>query len=181
MALSPKTREAQFDEKWSSVAKKQEHCDPGDPADANLSDWWDRIAFDPEHRLVVHVEPGARVGESVEAVVEDFKRRAGGRPMEPIAGDEHRPYRGAILRAYGVEEATIPSGRTARAPRLMAPASLCYAAVRKVRRLGRAVEVIIRRSRSRPWPSVIASWASPQVSGEGIGRPARFATKHAVR
>jgi hypothetical protein len=140
----PATREAQFDEKWSFVAKKQEHCDPGDPTDDHKGDWWDHIAYDPEHRLVVCVEPGARVGESVEAVVEDFKRRTGGRPMRLITSDEHRPYKEAILRTYGIEATTTRSGRPARAPRKVAPPSLCYAAVHKVRRRGRVVEVLIR-------------------------------------
>ena len=90
------------------------------------------------------VVPGPRVGESVEAVVEDFKRRTGGRPMGLITSDEHRPYKEAILRAYGVEATATPSGRPPRAPRKVAPASLCYAAVHKVRRLGRVVEVVVR-------------------------------------
>jgi hypothetical protein len=29
----PETREAQLDEMWSFVAKKQAHCDPNNPAD----------------------------------------------------------------------------------------------------------------------------------------------------
>jgi len=138
------TREVQLDEKWSFVGKKAENCDPDDPADDHLGDWWDHVAYDPEHRLVVCVEPGARVGESVEAVIEDFKRRTEGRPMRLITSDEHRPYKEAILRAYGVAATLTPSGRPARAARVVAPASLCYAAVHKVRHLGRVVEVIIR-------------------------------------
>ena len=58
VALSPRTRQAQFDEKWSFVFKKQEHCDPLDPADDHKGDWWDHVAYDPEHRLVVAVVPG---------------------------------------------------------------------------------------------------------------------------
>jgi IS1 family transposase len=126
------------------VGKKPEHCDPTDPADDHKGEWWDHIAYDPEHRLVVGVEPGARVGESVEAIVEDFKRRTGGRPMNLMTSDEHRPYKEAILRAYGVEAPTTPGGRPVRAPRMVAPPSLCYAAVHKVRRLGRVVEIVIR-------------------------------------
>lgn len=140
----PKTREVQFDEKWSFVGKKQENCDPDDPADADLGEWWDHIAYDPEHRLVVCVEPGARVGESVEAVVEDFKRRTEGRPMNLITSDEHRPYQEAILRTYGVEATTTPSGLPIRAAHKVAPPELCYAAVHKIRKLGRVVEVIVR-------------------------------------
>ena len=33
VAVSPRTREVQFDEKWAFVAKKEAHCDPADPAD----------------------------------------------------------------------------------------------------------------------------------------------------
>jgi hypothetical protein len=92
----------------------------------------------------VCVEPGARVGESVEAVVADFKRRTGGRPMRLITSDEHRPYKDAILQAYGVEATATPSGRPVYAPHKVAPPSLCYAVVHKVRRLGRVAEVVIR-------------------------------------
>jgi len=140
----PRTREAQFDEKWSFVGKKQEHCDPADPADAQKGDWWDHVAYDPEHRLVVAVVPGARCGANAEAVVEEFQRRTGGRPMDLITSDEHRPYQEAILQAYGVEATTTPTGLPVRAPRKVAPPWLCYAAVHKVRRLGRVAEVVIR-------------------------------------
>jgi hypothetical protein len=126
------------------VAKKQENCDPTDPADGQLGDWWDHTAYDPEHRLVVGVVPGARVGENVEAVVEDFKRRTEGRPMHLITSDEHRPYKEAILRAYGVDAMTTPSGLPVRAPRKEPPPGLCYATVRKTRRLGRVVEIVVR-------------------------------------
>jgi len=43
----------QFDEKWSFVGKKEKHCDPDDPDDAEQGDNWDHVALDPEHRLVV--------------------------------------------------------------------------------------------------------------------------------
>jgi hypothetical protein len=140
----PRTREAQFDEKWSFVGKKQEHCDPADPADAQKGDWWDHVAYDPEHRLVVAVVPGARCGENAEAVVEEFKRRTGGRPMGLITSDEHRPYPEAILQAYGMEATVTPSGLPVRAPHKVAPPSLCYATVHKVRRLRRVAEIVIR-------------------------------------
>jgi hypothetical protein len=129
---------------WSFVGKKQEHCDPTDPADDQKGDWWDYKAFDPEHRLAVCVVPGARDSEGAEAVVAEFKRRTGGRPMDLITSDEHRPYKEAILQAYGVEATTTPSGRPVYAPHKVAPPQLCYATVHKVRRLGRAAEIVIR-------------------------------------
>jgi len=88
--------------------------------------------------------PGARNSENAEEVVSEFKRRTGGRPMRLITSDEHRPYKEAILQAYGVEATQTPSGLPVRAPHKVAPPSLCYAAVQKVRRLGRVAEVVIR-------------------------------------
>ena len=140
----PNTREAQFDESWSFVAKKQDHCDPEDPADEQRGDWWDHKGYDPEHRLVVCVVPGARNAENAEEAVAQFRRRTGGRAMRHITSDEHRPYKEAILQAYGVEATMTPGGRPVRAPRKVAPPSLCYATVHKVRRLGRVVEIVTR-------------------------------------
>jgi IS1 family transposase len=140
----PQTREAQFDESWSFVAKKQDHCDPEDPADAQKGDRWDHKAYDPEHRLVLCVVPGARNAENAEATVAEFRKRTGGQAMNLLTGDEHRPYKEAILQAYGVEATTTPTGRPVRAPHKVAPPSLCYAAVHKVRRLGRVTGILIR-------------------------------------
>src|ERR1700684_1873595 len=65
----PKTREVQFDEKWSFVGKKEKHCDPAKPEDAHQGDNWDHVAFDPEHRLVVSVVPGKRTEDKVHELV----------------------------------------------------------------------------------------------------------------
>jgi hypothetical protein len=88
--------------------------------------------------------PGARVAENVEAVLEDVRRRTGGRPMALITSDEHRPYKEAILQTYGVEATVTPSGRPVYAPHKVAPPWLCYATVHKPRRLGRVVGVVTR-------------------------------------
>ena len=80
----------QFDEKWSFVGKKEKHCDPAQPEDARQGDNWDHVAFDPEHRLVLSIVPGARTVENTEAVVADFHRRTEGRVMEVMTSDEDR-------------------------------------------------------------------------------------------
>jgi hypothetical protein len=51
VAFRPKTREVQFDEKSTFVAKKEKHCDRADEADDWWGDSWDQVAFDAEHRL----------------------------------------------------------------------------------------------------------------------------------
>src|SRR6476660_1977736 len=139
----PRTREAQLDEKWAFVAKKEANRDPDDPADARKGDHWDHVALDPEHRLVLSVVPGKRTAENTGALVRDFHRRTSGRLMSLITTDEYAPYRGAILEAYG-ETVTPPrSGKRGR-PRKsykVPPAGLTYATVHKTRTKGRVVEV----------------------------------------
>ena len=54
------TTEPQFVEKWSFVANKEANCDLSDPADRHKGDYWDHVAYDPEHRLGVAVIPEAR-------------------------------------------------------------------------------------------------------------------------
>ena len=75
-------------------ASEEKHCDPDDPDDAQQGDNWDRVALDAEHRLVVSVVPGKWTAEKVEALVEDFKERTGGRPMNLITSDEYTPASG---------------------------------------------------------------------------------------
>jgi IS1 family transposase len=144
--LPPRTREAQFDEKWAFVAKKEAHCDRDDPADDRKGDCWDHVALDPGHRLVVAVVPGKRTAANAAVLVGGSHRRTGGRPMDLITTDEYAPYRDAVLRAYG-ETATPPrTGRRGRPPKpyKVAPASLLYATVHKTRRTGRVVKVAPR-------------------------------------
>ncbi len=139
----PLTTEVQFDEKWAFVAQKEANCDRTDPADDQKGDYWDHVAFDPEHRLVVAVVPGARTIENTEALVAEFRRRTGGRLMNLMTSDDYPAYETAILHAYG-ETITPPrTGRPGRpkAPYKAPPAGLTYAVVTKKRRKGRVVEV----------------------------------------
>jgi IS1 family transposase len=145
-SFPPRTREVQFDEKWAFVAKKEKNCDPGDPADDRKGDTWDHVAIDAESRLIISVVPGARTAESVVAVVEDVKRRTGGRLMALITTDGYPAYEEALLQAYG-ETITPPrTGRRGRpkAPYKVAPAGLTYAVVEKTREKGRVVSIATR-------------------------------------
>jgi hypothetical protein len=144
----PRTREVQLDEAWSFVGKKQKNCDPTNPADDHKGDWWDHVAYDPEHKLVLAVVPGARVGESAREVVEEVKDRLGDRPPELFTGDEHAAYEAALVAAFHEPEPEPAGprrpGRPRVAPRQRPAAGLVYATVRKERRKGRVVS--IRRS-----------------------------------
>ena len=147
MAISwrfpPLTTEVQFDEKWAFVAKKEAHCDRSDPADAHKGDYWDHVALDAEHRLVISVVPGARTIENTEALVADTRHRTGGRVLNLMTSDDYPAYETAILHAYG-ETVTPPrTGRPGRpvAPYQVPPAGLNYAVVTKRRERGRIVEI----------------------------------------
>ena len=72
--------EAQFDEKWSFVGKKQKRCDPTSAADADQGDQWDHTAIDVDSRMVVSLVIGKRGSEATEEVVTDFAERSGGSP-----------------------------------------------------------------------------------------------------
>jgi IS1 family transposase len=136
----------QFDEKWAFVGKKEKHCDPEEPADTKQGDNWDHVALDPEHRLVVSVVPGKRSAENVEKVVQDFKARTGGRPMNLITSDEYPAYKAAILTAYGTEVVPPHTGKPGRpkAPYKVAPPELQYATGHKTREKGWVVKVDFR-------------------------------------
>ena len=70
--------EAQFDEKWAFVQKKQKNCDPLEPNDVDNGDQWDHPAIDVESRMVVSLVVGKRSSDTLEEVVADFAGRTGG-------------------------------------------------------------------------------------------------------
>jgi IS1 family transposase len=127
------------------VFQKQEHCDPSDPADDQHGDWWDHMAYDPEHKLVLCVVPGARNSENAETVVTDVHRRTEGRPLRLMTSDDYPAYKEAILQAYGTEVTTTPTGRPSQRmePEKVPPPELTYATVEKRRRLGRVGEILV--------------------------------------
>jgi IS1 family transposase len=159
----PRTREVQFDEKWSFVAKKQRHCDPADPADDHKGDWWDHVAYDPEHRLVLAVIPGARTLENAEAITAEVKQRLGGVAPELITTDEAPAYATAIEATFSEPVPPTPTRRPGR-PRVLPerrlPERLNYATVHKHREGNRVVAVDRRQVFGRPRGLVAALEAS---------------------
>ena len=132
----PQTSEVQFDEKWAFVAKKQKNCDPANPADAHKGDWWDHVAYDPEHRLVLAVIPGSRTIENAEAIVAEVKQRLGGRP--PGVDHQRRGpglrlgHRDDVRRAGASRRPAVRAVRRI-VPQRRLPEGLNYATVHKER------------------------------------------------
>jgi IS1 family transposase len=140
----PRTREVQFDEKHAFVGKKQKHCDPTNPADAHKGDYWDHVAYDPEHRLVLAVIPGARTLENAEAITAEVKQRLGDRTPTLITTDEAPAYQTAIETTFSVPVPPVAKrgpGRPRITPERRLPASLNYATVHKHREKNRVVAV----------------------------------------
>ncbi len=158
----PETRELQFDEKWAFVAKKQRNCDPDDPDDTNRGDAWDFVAFDPEHRLVVAVVPGARTAENAEAIVAEAKQRLGEKAPDLITTDELPAYKTAIESSFS-EPVPIPERRGPGRPRVLPerqmPEGLNYATEHKTRENNRVVAVEKRQV-----------FGSPEGLQEALGR-----------
>ncbi len=104
------------------------------------------MAFDAESRLVVSVVPGERTAENVTAVVEDFRRRTGGRLMDLITTDGYPAYEEAIRDAYGQTITPPRTGKRGRpkSPYKVAPRGLAYAVVEKTREKGRVVAIATR-------------------------------------
>ena len=129
-----------------SSPRRRRNCDRSDPADDHKGDYWDHVAFDPEHRLVVAVVPGARDVEGTEALVGEFRRRTGGRAMGLMTSDRLSGLRDgdpACLRRDGHAAPHRQAGPAQGAVHGAAP-GLAYAAVEKVREKGRVVEIVTR-------------------------------------
>jgi IS1 family transposase len=128
------------------VGKKEKHCNDNDPADSQQGDNWDHVAYDPEHRLVISIIPGKRTEKNVAKLVRDFKKRTGGRMMNLITSDEYKPYKKAILKAYGKKMTPAHTGKPGR-PKgscRVPPEGLKYATVHKIRKKGRVVKIDLR-------------------------------------
>jgi IS1 family transposase len=139
----PRTREVQFDEKWSFVGKKQANCDPLNPDDDHKGDYWDHVAYDPEHRLVLAVIPGARSIENAEAIVAAAKERLA-EPPRLMTSDEYASYESAIEAVFAEPVAPQPvrkPGRPPLLPQRQVPEGLAYATVHKEREKNRVVAV----------------------------------------
>jgi len=140
----PETREVQFDEKWAFVGKKQRNCDPANPDDDHCGDYWDHVAFDPEHKLVLAVVPGARVEENAYAIVAEVKQRVGDTPPPLMTSDEYPAYATAIEAVFS-EPVPVPPRRGPGRPRVVPerrlPDDLVYATVPKERENNRVIAV----------------------------------------
>jgi hypothetical protein len=131
-----------------SWGKKDKHCDPDDPADANQGSYWDHVVIDPETKLIVSLVVSRRNADSVVRLFTDFYGRTGGHLPELIVTDEYAPYEAVILDTYGVSREEL--GLTPEEeeqydregmPGYFFPVEITYATLRKEKEGGRVVAV----------------------------------------
>jgi hypothetical protein len=130
---------------WSFVGKRQRNCDPADPSDDHKGDWWDHVAFDPEHRPGLTVVPGARVTESAQEMVTEVKGRLDRRPPALATSDEYPVHEAVVKEVFSQPVDTPPGparpGRRPLLPERRLDPGLTYATVRKERKHNRVVAV----------------------------------------
>jgi len=125
--------------------------------------------------LVISVIPGKRTAKNVDKLVADFKKRTNGHIMNLITSDEYKPYKKAILKAYGRNvrpPATSKRGRP-KGSRRVPVKGLKYATVHKIRRKGRVVNIELRTifgSKSDIQAAIDASAVSKTINTAFIER-----------
>ena len=126
------------------MGKKQKNCDPANSSDDHKGDWWDHVAYDPEHRLVLAVVPGARRRSRTPR---RSSPRSGTAPTawrpSLMTSDKYPDYTSAIGLSFGVPvtEPTTGPGRRPILPARRLPQGLTYATVHKQRQNDRVVGV----------------------------------------
>jgi hypothetical protein len=128
--------------------KKDNHCDPADPDDAQRGSYWDHVIIDPETKLIVSLVVGRRNADTVVQVFTDFYDRTGGALPELITTDGYAVYETVILDTYGVwrEELGLTPEEEAEfdrtgMPEFYFPGEIAYATVLKEKEGGRVVAV----------------------------------------
>jgi hypothetical protein len=173
----PRTCEVQLDEKWSFVGKKQKNCDPLDPADDHKGDWWDHVAYDPEHRLVLAVVPGARSIENAEAIVTEVKDRTGDVPPRLMTAMNTRRTSRRSQAVFGTPEPEPPRGpgRRRSCPNAIPPrVDLCHGPQERERNRVISVERrLVAGTESRLDAALEASSVSRAVNTSVRGAAAR--------
>jgi IS1 family transposase len=126
------------------VGKKEKNCDSTNPDDDHCGDYWDHVAFDPEHKLVLAVVPGARTEENARAIVTEVKQRVGCEPPPLMTSDEYPAYATTIEEVFSEPVPAPPRSKPGRprvVPERRLPDNVIYATIHKHRENNRVVAV----------------------------------------
>ena len=102
--------------------------------------------MDAEHKLVLEVVNGKRTEENTELLVQNTAKRLQNKTPRLMTSDEYKPYKKAILKAFGEQHVPPPTGLPGR-PRgafYVPTKDLVYATVHKTRENGRVTDIDYR-------------------------------------
>jgi hypothetical protein len=100
-------------------------------------DYWDYVALDPEHKLILAVVPGARAEDAC-AIVAEVERRVACDPPPLMTSDEYPAYATAIEEVYRAPLPAPPRrepGRPRVVPGRRVPDGVVYATVQQAPRV----------------------------------------------
>jgi len=128
-------QEAQLDEMWSFVEKKEKHLTEEEYRSGLKGDQWAWGVLDACTKVLVQYEIGRRTYRLALDLLRHFRERTDGRPPGLITSDEYPGYPAALLEVYGVG---------ARGTRKRPPPEMDYAVVSKTRKKGRVVAIDVK-------------------------------------
>ena len=138
-----KVEQAQLDELWTFVHKKEKALSAWEKLHTEYGDTWVWIVFDPLNKLVLAILIGEHEEEQAVGVLSYFKACLVENCLPLLTSDQLPHYLQAILRVFGRWVQPQRKGKRGRhpKPRLEPPEGLQYATVNKKRRKGRVVAV----------------------------------------
>lgn len=135
--------QAQLDEMWTFVHKKQRKLSEEEKTTRKWGNHWIWIAFDPIHKLVVAMLVGDRTEEEAMGLRNRLRARLAEGSLPLFTSDSLAHYAKAILHTFGVWIQPQRKGNRGRfpKPRPVLTEDLHYATVHKERKNGRVVSV----------------------------------------
>lgn len=135
--------QAQLDELWTFVRKKQKVLSAWEKVHTEWGDTWVWVVFDPVSKLVLAILIGDRETEQAVGVLSRFKACLVAGCLPVLTSDQLPHYVQAILQVFGrwVQPKRKGNRGPHPKPRLEPPEELQYATVNKERRKGRVVSV----------------------------------------
>ena len=167
--------EAQLDELWSFVYKKEKNLTPWEELYTEYGDTWVWTVFDPVYKLVVAHVVGEQKRPEAKALLTKLKSRLAEGVVPLFTSDQLVHYVDAILETFGHLVQPERKGSRGRfpKPRWVAGPNLCYATVVKEREKGRVVSVttrIIFGTARKVWARIKASPVSRVINTSFVER-----------
>lgn len=127
--------EAQLDEMWSFVFKKEKNLTEDEYILCLKGDQWCWGILDARTKVLVQYEIGKRTYRLADDLIRNFKQRTDGKPPLLVTSDGYKGYTLALLKHYGI---SILGKRNT------PPPEMNYAIVQKIREKGRVTDIKIK-------------------------------------